>query len=1100
MISKVVSLQKTIEQHKSRSTLYVLLKKRSPLFLYLFWIASGTVFYALHEEYAWHVALYQSTSVGWAIGWSLPVDTSNTGSSVGGLYFSCFHNLVGVLFVGLIVTYIEIAVSRTTDHWMVEMTNRQCRGINNELSTPPLIKLVRWLKLHKDRVMIYLICFGCCFLCVLFGYYCTSAFTFAESCDMTLSTLSCGGYQGMPPHATRGAIVFLALFTNVAVPLFLVAAGTLASIMMTSQDEKTFYRKIASPLTDRELKYMQYFGIENGDGVLDKKEFLILIIIRIGNVKPVNVLHIHQHYKELTMNTGGFMSYASILDSDSDSVEKMESLPPKGPLSNRNTRKLTPLPQMLRKGFQDFSSRSWSEENGVDREEDEAQDREERQRELERITAGHSRIPLNKIISPGTKMKTRKVCLPKLSLFRRFKLGRPRSLSKIQPVSVQSSPTTPSAAELKNNKVEEEEEEEIQYEDRPQELRDTFSPHSPAPSPVKSCPSKSLFPSPPPSPSPSPSHTKSLQDKNKVPRTVPVADTKEEQDEEDDVEKERKAASMRSQSHTPVPSASTTHPTHTPVTTTLTLSAPSTTSPASASSDKATSTIERIASTSPVTQYKSAANRVPPLNPHTNPFVYMRQYSRQESKESKEISTENENKAQIGTSTGISLNRLDKLPTHHTVLQTCSTDSTGSLSFDANADRYPGLSATAAAYSKSGRRKFSSKKDRQSSYERTIAMLGKSKDTVLAFVVRNRRRRQKKMLRRSSLSGLQKISEANDALEKKMHLERKLANEDINLCTALGLLAMDWLRDGYVQAFLIWLIWLLGGALFYSYNMDLSFFRGFYMSVNVGYAIYWTEEEDSASTKAFSVINVLLGQLLTTVAMAFFAGRLKQHWYAEAEEKNKLDDVNANSNIFYFHFMKVLFCIKKNHVHCLSFLWLAFGVVWSLVALEWSFVDALYFSITSLSTGGIWSIPEDASDTSYFIVALFTSTGAPVLCLSGGLIAYSLCRLAHDSDITEAMHLPITKEELELMQVLDIDKDDGHVDITEYVMLMLIRIKAVQPELIAAVLAHFNSIDSNAEGQFAYDKILATTETTSSFKTVLATRMRKSSRGANVMA
>ena len=98
------------------------------------------------------------------------------------------------------------------------------------------------------------------------------------------------------------------------------------------------------------------------------------------------------------------------------------------------------------------------------------------------------------------------------------------------------------------------------------------------------------------------------------------------------------------------------------------------------------------------------------------------------------------------------------------------------------------------------------------------------------------------------------------------------------------------------------------------------------------------------------------------------------------------------------------------------------------------------------------------------------------------------------------MHLPITKEELELMQVLDIDKDDGHVDITEYVMLMLIRIKAVQPELIAAVLAHFNSIDSNAEGQFAYDKILATTETTSSFKTVLATRMRKSSRGANVMA
>lgn len=41
------------------------------------------------------------------------------------MIYSCFHSLVGVLFVGLIVTYIETAVSKSTDDWMVEMTNRQ---------------------------------------------------------------------------------------------------------------------------------------------------------------------------------------------------------------------------------------------------------------------------------------------------------------------------------------------------------------------------------------------------------------------------------------------------------------------------------------------------------------------------------------------------------------------------------------------------------------------------------------------------------------------------------------------------------------------------------------------------------------------------------------------------------------------------------------------------------------------------------------------------------------------------------------------------------------------------------------------------------------
>lgn len=58
---------------------------------------------------------------------------------------------------------------------------------------------------------------------------------------------------------------------------------------------------------------MQFFGMENGDGVLDKKEFLILIVIRIGNIKPGDVVDIHSHVKDLTRKTGGTISYKDIL-------------------------------------------------------------------------------------------------------------------------------------------------------------------------------------------------------------------------------------------------------------------------------------------------------------------------------------------------------------------------------------------------------------------------------------------------------------------------------------------------------------------------------------------------------------------------------------------------------------------------------------------------------------------------------------------------------------------------------------------------------------------------------------------------------------------
>lgn len=52
--------------------------------------------------------------------------------------------------------------------------------------------------------------------------------------------------------------------------------------MGDTPDEKFFYSKIAAPLKQEEIKYMQAFGIDDGDGLLDAKEFVVLTIIRIG--------------------------------------------------------------------------------------------------------------------------------------------------------------------------------------------------------------------------------------------------------------------------------------------------------------------------------------------------------------------------------------------------------------------------------------------------------------------------------------------------------------------------------------------------------------------------------------------------------------------------------------------------------------------------------------------------------------------------------------------------------------------------------------------------------------------------------------------------
>jgi hypothetical protein len=43
-------------------------------------------------------------------------------------------------------------------------------------------------------------------------------------------------------------------------------------------------------------------------------------------------------------------------------------------------------------------------------------------------------------------------------------------------------------------------------------------------------------------------------------------------------------------------------------------------------------------------------------------------------------------------------------------------------------------------------------------------------------------------------------------------------------------------------------------------------------------------------------------------------------------------------------------------------IWLAILIAFSMREVKWTFIDALYFAISSLSTGGLWAIPDDSEN------------------------------------------------------------------------------------------------------------------------------------------
>jgi hypothetical protein len=333
--------------------------------------------------------------------------------------------------------------------------------------------------------------------------------------------------------------------------------------------------------------------------------------------------------------------------------------------------------------------------------------------------------------------------------------------------------------------------------------------------------------------------------------------------------------------------------------------------------------------------------------------------------------------------------------------------------------------------------------------------------------------KKKQGTRKSTMTRLEKIDAAHsDILFKKLSLVERLETSD-SLFAAFITVLLAILRDPYIQSFLGWLAWLLLAALFYCMKTNLSFYRGFYMSVNVGYAVYWTDEESDDIEKAFSICHIILGQVVASFALAAFARGLSNthnKWYATESAKVEVsrarratlervrsfgskraaagDEKDGASISFMTTLLNFLSTKAKqfythHRVHVFFLLYLVFGVVWSSFAVGWPIVEGLYFAITC--------------------------TGAPIMCLSGGVFAHWLSSLGKGNHCQRIINAPVTVEELHMMNQLDIDDGDGFIDELEFIILMLVRLKAIRPELIATIIARFRVLDRDDKGAVPYE-------------------------------
>jgi hypothetical protein len=149
----------------------------------------------------------------------------------------------------------------------------------------------------------------------------------------------------------------------------------------------------------------------------------------------------------------------------------------------------------------------------------------------------------------------------------------------------------------------------------------------------------------------------------------------------------------------------------------------------------------------------------------------------------------------------------------------------------------------------------------------------------------------------------------------------------------------------------------------------------------------------------------------------------------------------------------------------LFFTWLAMGITWSQLSYDWSLSKSLYFSLSTLASAGLYSIPEDSTDLQFAFVGLYGATGIPITMLAiFNLVSTMIDRMGREK-MTSYLHRKISDEDFEMLRSESIDPVTGKLDISKFLLLVFVRQRIVDMRLVDVVLERLRHNEELAQAK-----------------------------------
>ena len=104
-------------------------------------------------------------------------------------------------------------------------------------------------------------------------------------------------------------------------------------------------------------------------------------------------------------------------------------------------------------------------------------------------------------------------------------------------------------------------------------------------------------------------------------------------------------------------------------------------------------------------------------------------------------------------------------------------------------------------------------------------------------------------------------------------------------------------------------------------------------------------------------------------------------------------------------------------------------------------------------------------------VSLYIIVGVPLMAISCGISAHNISMYGQSPKMDGLLNAAVTEDEVVMLKHLGIEDNDGSISEGEFAVLILVRIGALNPDLIGVLFDRYDELARDDMGKVTYDTL-----------------------------